>query len=361
MKAVITRRMLVAALMLASASASAARGQATCGPDRPPCDEPHDGPGCLQPQCCELVCEVDVFCCDVVWDETCVEQAGELCGDVRCPDLGGCFEVHDTGGCLDETCCELVRMHDPFCGFGTWDAICVAEAESWCGTTLECPIVPPVEARDEGESCLDRLNDGCGGDALEIAASAIDCGDVVYGKTSTSVPRDVDWYRLPDIRDGPLVIRLETEFPARMLIATGSCEGPVGILDRRPVDPCGTDEWVVDLPEGDFHLIVEAGADGRSLRSGLPCDEIDPDDPPDDDEEPLPRTYGLHYLLELACTAVPCRADLNGDGIVDGVDLGLLFAAWGACPGSCPADLDGDGTVDGQDLGGLFVGWGECP
>ena len=361
MKAVITRRMLVAALMLASASASAALGQATCGPDRPPCDEPHDGPGCLQPQCCELVCEVDVFCCDVVWDETCVEQAGELCGDVRCPDLGGCFEVHDTGGCLDETCCELVRMHDPFCGFGTWDAICVAEAESWCGTTLECPIVPPVEARDEGESCLDRLNDGCGGDVLEIAASAIDCGDVVYGKTSTSVPRDVDWYRLPDIRDGPLVIRLETEFPARMLIATGSCEGPVGILDRRPVDPCGTDEWVVDLPEGDFHLIVEAGADGRSLRSGLPCDEIDPDDPPDDDEEPLPRTYGLHYLLELACTAVPCRADLNGDGIVDGVDLGLLFAAWGACPGSCPADLDGDGTVDGQDLGGLFVGWGECP
>jgi hypothetical protein len=75
----------------------------------------------------------------------------------------------------------------------------------------------------------------------------------------------------------------------------------------------------------------------------------------------LPRTYGLHYLLELACTAVPCPGDLNGDRIVDGVDLGLLFAAWGDCNGVCPADFDGDGTVDGQDLGGLFVGWGVCP
>ncbi|MCP4013479.1 MAG: hypothetical protein GY728_10255, partial [Phycisphaeraceae bacterium] len=44
-----------------------------------------------------------------------------------------------------------------------------------------------------------------------------------------------------------------------------------------------------------------------------------------------------------------------------GVDLGLLFAAWGECTDVCPADFDGDGTVDGQDLGGLFVGWGGCP
>ena len=355
----ILSRILAVALM--SLPISAAQAQDDCGPDRPPCDEPHDGPGCLQPQCCELVCKIDVFCCEVVWDETCVEQAGELCGDVYCPDFGGCLEIHDTGGCLDETCCELVRMHDPFCGYGTWDEICVAEAESWCAGTVECPIVPPPNAREEGEPCLERLNDGCGGGAIEINASSIACGDAIYGKTTTRVPRDVDWFRLPETRDGPLVIRLETEFPARMLIVTGSCEGPISVLDRRPVDPCGNDEWIVDLPEGEYHLVVEAGADGRSLRSGLPCDEIDPKNPPDDDEEPLPRTYGLHYLLELACTAAPCPGDLNGDGMVDGVDLGLLFAAWGECTDVCPADFDGDGTVDGQDLGGLFVGWGGCP
>ncbi|MCP4741219.1 MAG: hypothetical protein GY871_03175, partial [Actinomycetales bacterium] len=171
----------ILAVTLMSLPISVAQAQDDCGPDRPPCDEPHDGPGCLQPQCCELVCKIDVFCCEVVWDETCVEQAGELCGDVYCPDFGGCLEIHDTGGCLDETCCELVRMHDPFCGYGTWDEICVAEAESWCAGIVECPIVPPPNAREEGEPCLERLNDGCGGGAIEINASSIACGDAIYG------------------------------------------------------------------------------------------------------------------------------------------------------------------------------------
>jgi hypothetical protein len=51
--------------------------------------------------------------------------------------------------------------------------------------------------------------------------------------------------------------------------------------------------------------------------------------------------------------------DLNGDGAVDGADLGQLLAAWGDCParGECPADLTGDGTVDGADLGALLASW----
>jgi len=52
--------------------------------------------------------------------------------------------------------------------------------------------------------------------------------------------------------------------------------------------------------------------------------------------------------------------DLNGDGVVDGADLGILLAAWGDCPaeGDCPADLNGDGVVDGEDLGALLSAWG---
>ena len=51
--------------------------------------------------------------------------------------------------------------------------------------------------------------------------------------------------------------------------------------------------------------------------------------------------------------------DLNFDGSVDGSDLGLLLASWGACPGGavCLADLNGDGTVDGSDLGLLLAAW----
>ena len=52
-------------------------------------------------------------------------------------------------------------------------------------------------------------------------------------------------------------------------------------------------------------------------------------------------------------------ADLNGDGFVDGNDLGLLLAAWGVCGGTvCPADLNVDGFVDGNDLGLLLAAWG---
>ena len=50
-------------------------------------------------------------------------------------------------------------------------------------------------------------------------------------------------------------------------------------------------------------------------------------------------------------------ADFNGDGRVDGADLGLLLASWGACSSPCDPDLTGDGNVDGADLGLLLAAW----
>jgi hypothetical protein len=58
---------------------------------------------------------------------------------------------------------------------------------------------------------------------------------------------------------------------------------------------------------------------------------------------------------------VVCPADLNGDGSVDGQDLGILLGAWGPCESAeCPADLNLDGAVNGQDLGILLGAWGPC-
>ncbi|HMN96887.1 MAG TPA: GC-type dockerin domain-anchored protein [Phycisphaerales bacterium] len=56
-----------------------------------------------------------------------------------------------------------------------------------------------------------------------------------------------------------------------------------------------------------------------------------------------------------------CPADLSpaeGDGVVDGADLGVLLGAFGELGG--PADLTGDGIVDGADLGVLLGAWGPC-
>ena len=53
---------------------------------------------------------------------------------------------------------------------------------------------------------------------------------------------------------------------------------------------------------------------------------------------------------------VTVPGDINGDGLVNGADIGLLLVSWGTC-GGCPADLNGDGVVNGADIGLLLVYW----
>ena len=51
----------------------------------------------------------------------------------------------------------------------------------------------------------------------------------------------------------------------------------------------------------------------------------------------------------------PIDGDVNGDGKVDGSDLGLVLAGWGSADPSL--DLNGDGQVDGADLGIVLANW----
>lgn len=56
----------------------------------------------------------------------------------------------------------------------------------------------------------------------------------------------------------------------------------------------------------------------------------------------------------------PLVGDLDGDGAVDGADLGALLGAWGPCPAACcVADLDLDGFITAADLA-ILLGelWG---
>lgn len=67
-------------------------------------------------------------------------------------------------------------------------------------------------------------------------------------------------------------------------------------------------------------------------------------------------------LAILADTGLPITGfsllgDLNGDGGIDGADLGLLFFAWGSGSSTSTADLNDDGSVDGADLGILYEVW----
>jgi hypothetical protein len=68
---------------------------------------------------------------------------------------------------------------------------------------------------------------------------------------------------------------------------------------------------------------------------------------------PIPNSF----MARITFGQVGCCGDMNGDGVIDGADLGLLLGQWGA-PGT--ADLDGDGIVDGADLGLMLGSWGAC-
>lgn len=55
----------------------------------------------------------------------------------------------------------------------------------------------------------------------------------------------------------------------------------------------------------------------------------------------------------------PVPADFDGNGVVDGADLGLLLASWGEVTSGLAlyADLNNDHVVDGGDLGLLLGAW----
>jgi len=63
------------------------------------------------------------------------------------------------------------------------------------------------------------------------------------------------------------------------------------------------------------------------------------------------------YTMSTTITGGGCPGDLNGDGDVDGGDLGTLLGVWGDASGFPSADLNGDGSIDGADLGLLLSCW----
>ncbi|MCA9285339.1 MAG: CRTAC1 family protein [Phycisphaerales bacterium] len=76
-----------------------------------------------------------------------------------------------------------------------------------------------------------------------------------------------------------------------------------------------------------------------------------------DGTETVMNNVAANQVLTISSLPAACPADLDGNGTVDGADLGALLAAWG---GRGAGDLDGSGTVDGADLGALLAAWGDC-
>jgi hypothetical protein len=110
----------------------------------------------------------------------------------------------------------------------------------------------------------------------------------------------------------------------------------------------GTINETVPVPAGpplvsapfDLPTIIPAGQVARLLISGTFADGSS-------------TTVGSSSLV-MNGVPVPIIGDINGDGVVNGFDLGLLLSGWGQ-PG--PTDLNNDGTTNGFDLGVLLTNW----
>ncbi len=172
------------------------------------CCRTHGTPYCRDAECCTTVCQLDPFCCDTVWDVQCVGGVLQFCLDLSCPcgtggAGSGCFAVHAVPGCSSLICCNVVCNSDPFCCGVTWDASCVAAAETLCsqnpgckGATGSCLLEHETPGCSD-PACCDRVcaeDPACctvGWDLACVKLVATECegcGDVFAG--SCLLPHD---------------------------------------------------------------------------------------------------------------------------------------------------------------------------
>jgi predicted outer membrane repeat protein len=108
-----------------------------------------------------------------------------------------------------------------------------------------------------------------------------------------------------------------------------------------------------DAPGG----LASASGSNPSLKDCLFCDNYG-DDPnaPANISGDWTDLGGNELLTD--CPIPACVADIDRDGIINGVDFAYILKRWGS--DDPLADLNGDGQVDAADLGLAIASWGPC-
>jgi hypothetical protein len=73
----------------------------------------------------------------------------------------------------------------------------------------------------------------------------------------------------------------------------------------------------------------------------------------------LAPEFAGHYADDVAMTVnIVEPGDLNGDGLVDAADAGIMFGNWGSTVfGYFDGNLNGDAYIDAADAGIMFANW----
>ena len=350
------------------------------------------GPGCAEAGVAECVCMIDPWCCEQAWDQLCIDL-------VEDGDCGSCGAACDSGFSTDFGTtyvpggpCQLFPQIFESCeGVGPWlttsggcagtgdAALRFAEGYPWSGVRLQCIdlsscataeirfqcSVPPgvsgpvVDAWVSEDDTIRLHDDGVSGsdDCREVRVNL----EPLFGESSVYLA----------IRSGSVLgsgTRLD-DLEILIDAAHGPCEEGVAGCEDAKVEACvcGADPYCCQVA---WDAVCVLRSD---LACGAPCGGAEACGAGGScHQEHLSAGCEDEMCCEAVCSLDPicclaqwdaacvelardCQqidADLNGDGKIDGADLGMLLLKWGT---SDPiADLDGSGMVGGSDLGILL-------
>ncbi len=97
-----------------------------------------DAPSAECNACTSEVCAADAFCCDGVWDATCVGEA-EAVDSCGCAADACAHDVCETGDALEASCNDCattVCAEDDYCCTTSWDTTCTELAAQSCGCSV---------------------------------------------------------------------------------------------------------------------------------------------------------------------------------------------------------------------------------
>ncbi len=154
-----------------------------------PCGEVHVGNGCVDLVCCSDVCSFTPHCCETNWDQDCLDTANQVCEICGIPGLGSCFISREKTSCADPTCCAMVCAIDPFCCESVWDFNCALLAQSTC-------VLPPPKACGDpsaGDCLIPHGNSSCSDSACceSVCAGLPTCCEVIWDDFCVFVASDL--------------------------------------------------------------------------------------------------------------------------------------------------------------------------
>ena len=315
------------------------------------CYTAHATPYCNDAACCTLVCDLDPFCCNSLWDNVCANSAIANCGSCENPGNGSCYSAHPTPYCNKPECCANICSTDPFCCSTEWDSFCANAAITSCPScdnpsNGSCYSAHPTPYCNKPECCTtvcaaDPFCCSTQWDAFCVNRAITDC-------PSCDNPANGDC----------LVVH-----------ATPYCNTPECCTTVCAADPfCCSTQWDSACVQKANELCVRTCGgslaadcctphDGTHCSDATCCAAVCAADPFCCSTRW--DTLCANRAIDTCASCAPkCPADIDGDGTVGASDLASLLNAWGTA--NAVADLDGDGVVGASDLAALLNAWGAC-